>query len=77
MDGWCSWYDRTTKIDEKHIVDVIETFEENKELFAPRVIQIDDGYQVMDGEWVANEKFPSGVLDWVVMAGWDGKYCPS
>ena len=25
--GWCSWYDRTTKIDEAHVLDVVDTIE--------------------------------------------------
>jgi len=57
--GWCSWYDRTTNIDEAHVMDVTETIEANPNVFGKGIIQIDDGYQVMDGDWSANEKFPS------------------
>ena len=59
--GWCSWYDRTTNIDEAHVMDVTETIEANPNVFGKGIIQIDDGYQVMDGDWSANEKFPSGM----------------
>lgn len=59
--GWCSWYDRTTKIDEAHVMDVTETIEANPNVFGKGIIQIDDGYQKMDGDWSANEKFPSGM----------------
>jgi len=59
--GWCSWYDRTTKIDEAHALEVIETIEANPNTFGKGIIQIDDGYQKMDGDWSANEKFPSGM----------------
>lgn len=59
--GWCSWYDRTTKIDEAHIREVTKTIEENPDVFGKGIIQIDDGYQKMDGDWSANEKFPSGM----------------
>ena len=59
--GWCSWYDRTTKIDEAHVMNVTKTIAENPNVFGKGVIQIDDGYQKMDGDWSGNEKFPSGL----------------
>jgi hypothetical protein len=59
--GWCSWYDRTTKIDEQHVMSVISAIEQNPNTFGKGIIQIDDGYQVMDGDWSANKKFPSGM----------------
>ena len=59
--GWCSWYDRTTKIDAAHVLDVTKTIKDNPNVFGKGVIQIDDGYQKMDGDWSANEKFPDGM----------------
>jgi len=59
--GWCSWYDRTTKIDEAHVLDVTKTINDNPNTFGKGIIQIDDGYQKMDGDWSANEKFPNGM----------------
>lgn len=59
--GWCSWYDRTTKIDEAHIMEVTKTIEENPNAFGKGIVQIDDGYQKMDGDWSGNAKFPSGL----------------
>jgi alpha-galactosidase len=59
--GWCSWYDRTTKIDAAHVLDVTQTIKENPNTFGKGIIQIDDGYQKMDGDWSANEKFPQGM----------------
>ena len=61
VHGWCSWYDRTTKIDEAHALEVIRTIGENPDVFGKGILQIDDGYQKMDGDWSANEKFPSGM----------------
>ncbi|NLR93324.1 glycoside hydrolase family 36 protein [Flammeovirga agarivorans] len=61
--GWCSWYDRTTKIDEAHVMNVTKTIKENPNTFGRGIIQIDDGYQKMDGDWSANEKFPSGMAN--------------
>lgn len=59
--GWCSWYDRTTKIDEAHVMEVTKTIAENPDVFGKGIIQIDDGYQKMDGDWSANARFPSGM----------------
>ena len=59
--GWCSWYDRTTKIDEAHVRDVLKTLADNPNVFGKGILQIDDGYQIMDGDWRGNKKFPSGM----------------
>ena len=59
--GWCSWYDRTTKIDEAHVRDVLKTLSDNPNVFGKGILQIDDGYQIMDGNWKGNDKFPSGM----------------
>mgnify|MGYP006074247335 CR=1 FL=1 len=59
--GWCSWYDRTTKIDAAHVLAVTKTIESNPNTFGKGIIQIDDGYQKMDGDWSANKKFPNGM----------------
>jgi len=59
--GWCSWYDRTTSIDATHVFAVTKTIEENPDVFGRGIVQIDDGYQKMDGDWSANEKFPDGM----------------
>ncbi len=59
--GWCSWYDRTTKIDEQHTREVLDILASNPNVFGKGILQIDDGYQIMDGDWRGNEKFPSGM----------------
>ena len=59
--GWCSWYDRTTQIDEKHTREVLDILSSNPNVFGKGVLQIDDGYQIMDGDWRGNAKFPSGM----------------
>ena len=59
--GWCSWYDTTTKIDAEHVLNVTDTIEANPNTFGKGIVQIDDGYQKMDGDWSANEKFPMGM----------------
>ena len=59
--GWCSWYDTTTRITAEHVLNVTETIEANPNTFGKGIVQIDDGYQKMDGDWSANEKFPMGM----------------
>jgi len=59
--GWCSWYNRTTEIDEAHVRDVLAELAGHPDVFGRGVLQIDDGYQKMDGDWAANAKFPSGM----------------
>lgn len=59
--GWCSWYDTTTKITAEHVLNVTDTIEAKPNTFGKGIIQIDDGYQKMDGDWSANEKFPMGM----------------
>jgi hypothetical protein len=59
--GWCSWYDLTTKITAEHVLNVTKTIKDNPNTFGRGIIQIDDGYQKMDGDWSANEKFPMGM----------------
>ena len=59
--GWCSWYDLTTNIDAEHFFDVTKTIAENPNTFGKGLIQIDDGFQKMDGDWSGNAKFPKGL----------------
>ncbi len=59
--GWCSWYDLTTKINAAHVLAVTKTIKENPNTFGKGIIQIDDGYQKMDGDWSGNKKFPMGL----------------
>jgi hypothetical protein len=51
----------TTKIDEAHVMDVVDTIEQKSQHLSEKgIVQIDDGYQIMDGTWNGNAKFPSG-----------------
>lgn len=59
--GWCSWYDKTTQITEAHVKTVTQAVRDSEGRLVPQVIQIDDGYQRMDGDWTGNDTFPSGM----------------
>lgn len=55
---WCAWgYERTFTIDE-----VIGTLDKVAEL-GFRWVDVDDGYQIAEGDWETNERFPGGDAD--------------
>ncbi|MCQ2341351.1 MAG: alpha-galactosidase [Paludibacteraceae bacterium] len=55
---WCAWgYERTFTIDE-----VVGTLDKVQELGFTWV-DIDDGYQIAEGDWDTNERFPGGDKD--------------
>jgi alpha-galactosidase len=63
--GWNSWYELWDTVDE---VAIRENAALAREILAPRLppgaplrIVVDDGWQVMWGEWTPNAKFPSGL----------------
>ena len=71
--GWCSWYDQTTNINEEHTLEVADILSKNPNVFGKGILQIDDGYQKMDGDWSGNDKFPNGmaaVAKKIRDAGW-------
>ncbi|RPJ23383.1 MAG: alpha-galactosidase [Chloroflexi bacterium] len=54
---WCSWYSLYTAIDEATLHYVFDGLGD----LPFDVFQVDDGWQVSIGDWVANTKFPSGM----------------
>lgn len=61
VSGWCSWYDQTTEITERHVREILAVCRAHRDTLPFDVLQIDDGYQKYDGDWTANAKFPSGM----------------
>lgn len=61
LSGWCSWYHLTNKIKGSDVLGVVEAVRNDPAHLRPGVIQIDDGYQDIDGKWDANGKFPEGL----------------
>lgn len=62
--GWNSWYELWANVDEKSILEnadivksILEPYLENRKI---RIV-IDDGWEKAWGDWVANQKFPSGM----------------
>lgn len=64
LTGWCSWYDRTTHIDEADIEQTSAVLGAHRSELHADLVQIDDGYQTLNGDWSANHKFPQG-LAWL------------
>ena len=61
LNGWCSWYHLTNNIKESDLLGVVDAVKADPTRLRPQVIQIDDGYQDIDGKWDANAKFPKGM----------------
>ena len=59
--GWCSWYLKTTKITGEDVLGIADAVLKNPDRLQVNALQIDDGYQDIDGKWDANEKFPQGM----------------
>lgn len=56
--GWCSWYYYLSEVSENVVLENVSVAHEKNLPF--RYIQIDDGWENNKGDWLPNEKFPSG-----------------
>ncbi len=54
---WCSWYSLYTAIDQSLLHKILNDLGD----LPFDVFQVDDGWQVAVGDWMANEKFPAGM----------------
>jgi hypothetical protein len=61
LSGWCSWYLKTSHITGEDVLGLVDAVKNSNGRLRPAAIQIDDGYQKIDGVWDANEKFPEGM----------------
>ncbi len=61
LHGWCSWYLKTDKITGAEVLGIVDAVKKSPDRLRPAAIQVDDGYQKMDGVWDANEKFSEGM----------------
>jgi alpha-galactosidase len=50
--GWCSWYERKTRIDMPFLQQVMKTIRSRSALKSIRLFQVDDGYQHQVGDWL-------------------------
>ncbi len=56
---WCSWYSLYNLVNERVIHKVLDQVGD----LPFDVIQLDDGWEIIYGDWEANRKFPSGMGD--------------
>lgn len=61
MSGWLSWYWLGMNVSESKLMEVADFAAKSGGALRPGVIQIDDGYQQVDGQPGMNERFPSGM----------------
>ncbi len=62
--GWSSWYTYYADVTEQDVRDnlaAVVDLNDGGQHAPVELIQVDDGWQVVWGEWTANEKFPSGM----------------
>ncbi len=58
--GWCSWYYYYEKVREEDVVKNAEILANYFRWQGAEYVQLDDGYQIANGDWETNEKFPHG-----------------
>ncbi len=62
--GWSSWYSYYAEVTEEDVrsnLRVVAELNASGEHAPVGLVQVDDGWQQMWGEWTANEKFPAGM----------------
>jgi signal transduction histidine kinase len=59
MSGWLSWYWLGSNVSENNLMQVADFAAKSGGKLRPSVIQIDDGYQNLDGQAGLNGRFPS------------------
>jgi hypothetical protein len=55
--GWCSWYQHYSGVRPEHVQQAVREFAPWPIPPGGRLIQIDDGFQTMPGDWRPNERF--------------------
>ncbi len=59
MTGYCSWYYYYKDVTQAHLLENTEALAANRSVFAAEYVQIDDGYQTLQGDWLdRHENWP-------------------
>ncbi len=64
--GWSSWYTYYADVTEEDVranLDVVTALNQDGGYAPVGLLQVDDGWQQLWGDWTANDKFPSGMAD--------------
>jgi hypothetical protein len=59
--GWYSWNERFANIDEAYVTAHIDAVAADLAPLGLTLVEIDDGWEVAWGDWIANDRFPSGM----------------
>ena len=52
MTGYCTWYYYYKDVTQQHMLENIEALAANRSPYAAEYVQIDDGYQTFQGDWL-------------------------
>ena len=52
LTGYCTWYYYYAGVSEKNLLENVEAIKANRSVYSPAYIQIDDGYQTHQGDWL-------------------------
>ena len=52
LTGYCTWYYYYADVSEKNLLDNLEALKKNRSPYAAQIVQIDDGYQTHQGDWL-------------------------
>ena len=64
MTGYCTWYYYYKGVTEAHTLENIEALARNRSPYAAEYVQIDDGYQTFQGDWLDQcESWPTPVRE--------------
>ncbi|MBQ9501053.1 MAG: alpha-galactosidase [Lentisphaeria bacterium] len=64
MTGYCTWYYYYKDVSEAHMLENIEALAANRSPYAAEYVQIDDGYQTFQGDWLDQcETWPTPVRE--------------
>ena len=61
LTGWSSWNFLAREVSGRDILALLDEARRAPLSLRPKVVQLDDGYQDMEGNWNANGKFPEGL----------------
>ena len=68
MIGYCTWYYYYKDVSEAHMLENIDALKVNRSPYAAEYVQIDDGYQTFQGDWLDQcDSWPTPLQDVAAM----------
>ena len=56
ITGYCTWYYYYKDVTGQNLLDNVKALAENRDVYAAEYVQIDDGYQSWQGDWLTRDK---------------------